>query len=380
MTFFVPGGWRNALPGSVSQPLQVGAAAAGALSGLSRYVPRMPRRRFRGGGLARGRRYYRAAQRLGRQARQMRGRRFARSGVGVTFEDDRKTIYRRKRMPFRKRKAWRNFNRKVKTVAEKNLGTRTVVFNTSFDFINANAGEQVVGYCALYGLESPNTFLNDLKYISNLENRGNPTQALGITVDDNTKFFFHSGILDITMRNISGDTGSEETLISWMTLETDVYEIVFSRRAVSGSTNYDNIEGLFSASLEPVIDDNNAVGEVVVTLDDRGATPWDFPSILSRYGMKILKKTKYFIRSGQTATYQIRDPKRRVAPTQSISTTDAGFNKPGWTRHVLIIAKSVPSQNPLGVNVREILRVGMTRKYTYKIEGANEPRSLYVQG
>ena len=55
------------------------------------------------------------------------------SGLGVTQQHDRRMVYRKRRMSRRLKRRWRNFSRKVLSVSEKDLGSRTVVRN---DLIN----------------------------------------------------------------------------------------------------------------------------------------------------------------------------------------------------------------------------------------------------
>lgn len=86
-----------------------------------------------------------------------------------------------------------------------------------------------------------------------------------------------------------------------------------------------------------------------------------------------------FIRNGQTATYQMRDPRRRVF-TRGYMRETYGPNIPGKTRHLLIVAKSIPGFNVASTGddtIQERMDVGITRKYLYKIEGVNECRDQY---
>ena len=115
-------------------------------------------------------------------------------------------------------------------------------------------------------------------------------------------------------------------------------------------------------------------------LNDRGITPFDVTFALARGKCKIWKKTKMFIRNGQTATYQYRDPKRRVW-SQNYMDAGIGCNMPKATHWILIIAKAVPGitvGSTGGTTTRERLTIGLTRKYLYKIEGANDDRTEYV--
>lgn len=130
------------------------------------------------------------------------------SGQGVTDQFDRKLIYKKKRMPKRKKSKWVSFKKKVNAVAEKELGTRTIVFNKLFIRENTVVNQQALFACGLYTQESTgagNEYLGDLSYIQAFENAGDPTAAAGETTDLTTKYIFQSGILDMTIRNTSHD-------------------------------------------------------------------------------------------------------------------------------------------------------------------------------
>ena len=137
------------------------------------------------------------------------GSRYVHGGQGISTQHDVSRVYRKKRMPRRKRKRWTRFIRKVDAVAERNLGSRTVVFNVTTSWTNQVAGLQDVGYCALYPASSPTasggvTIMNDLAQIGTFENVNlNPTAADGSTIWASTKIIFKSAVLDITFRNAS---------------------------------------------------------------------------------------------------------------------------------------------------------------------------------
>lgn len=316
------------------------------------------------------------------QRRFRQGRRIRRpvnvGGRGVTSEHDRQFIYRKKSMPSYKKRQWRRFKGKVHAVAEKSLGSRTVVFNKKgLVFSNTTLNDQLVGSVALYPYDSPTQdHLQDLKLISGYENAGDPTAASGINVQDSTKFIFQSAVLDITIRNTSDF--NNEALNGEATLEVDIYECTANRYFRDGTAASGNLQDFFG----------NAAGDMeeiggagtALSILKRGATPFDITYALSRGKIKILKKTKMFIRNSQTATYQYRDPKRRVF-SQDFMENGIGPNMRKNTHWILIIAKVVPGITvgaTAGGETRERLTIGCTRKYFYKIEGANDDRTRFV--
>lgn len=301
------------------------------------------------------------------------------SGRGVTFEHDRQRIYRKKRMPWKKKRRWRRFIRKVNAVDERELGTRTVVNNKTVTPVNVTLpNTQHVFGVTLYGQESSDSFNNDLRNIQTLENTADPTSAAGVNIGSGTKFMFHSGVLDMTIRNVTqvyNDVGVP-SLSTDGTLEIDVYEITSGVQwDFNGAAIGEIVDAFTDGSGETKVLNGGTNG---VDISDRGATPWDIPQTLSKYRMKIMKKTKFRISVGNTFTYQVRDPRRRVTVKSRLA-ENIGANKPGWTKHLMFIAKLVPGLT-LGTNEGEYgirLSYGITRKYMYKIEGANQPRDRY---
>jgi len=314
--------------------------------------------------------------------RRMKGpmkRKFASSGQGITTQHDARRIYRKRRMPRRFRKRWKRFSFKVHAVSEKDLGSRTVLFNKSQQFSNQTAGNHGLGYCSIYSANGiGDSFMQDLASISGLENTGNPTAAAGATLNDTTKFLFKSAVMDITVRNTSGENVSGDVVASSLAiLEVDVYEILSGKRWSSTVATYSDVTSALGAGATQTLNIGGA--GTGITIQARGATPWDLPQSLSFWRMKILKKQKYFLANQSTFTYQIRDPRRRVKDQESMETCEGG-NMPGWSRHILIIFKLVPG---LAVSANsgdytESITVGMTRKYLYKVEGFNEDRDRYL--
>jgi len=335
------------------------------------------RRRFgpgRGYTGLRGSRGYRTSRAAGTK---MAG---VRSGQGVTVQHDARTIYRKSRMPRRKRKMWRAFSRKVHAVAEQDLGTRTVVLNRSITFNNDVAANHGIAYLSLYSANGiGDTWMQDLNTISGLENvNANPTAAAGETVQESTKFIFKSAILDVTFRNTSGYNSGENIVAApEAKLEVDVYEFLSSREWGDTIANYSDITAALAVG--STVAENLGGAGTGITLPLRGVTPWDLPYALGYWRLKIIKKTKYFLNNLDTFTYQIRDPKRRVITQRKMDTIDGG-NLPKWSRHVLVIFKLTPGLNVSSADndYTERLAVGMTRKYFYKIEGSNDDRDRYL--
>lgn len=339
--------------------------------GLQYRMQRGGTRSWTGPNLARrtmaARRTFARSQTLTRNRRQT-------SGIGITTQHDERRIYRRKRMPRRMRRRWKRFKNKVLAVSEKDLGTRTILFNAKYSFSNTDPALHIFEAPALYSNSSTTLYLNDLDTIQNTE-AGIWTPATGANVEKSSKFIFKSAILDITFRNASTNNGSPDSRAK---LETDIYEIIVNGVTDDSSGTYVKLNGLFQ-SAETDTQNIGGAGNGIL-YNQRGSTPWDFPAALSKWKIKILKKTKFMTPNGDTFTYQVRDPRRKVASKVSLDLAN-GCNKQGWTRFILVISKLVPGLTVGAVGAadvyQEILDVGITRKYFYKIEGISEDRDRY---
>lgn len=307
------------------------------------------------------------------------------SGLGVTGQYDRKLVYLKKSMPRFKKSRWRKFTNQVHAVAEKELGNNTVLFNTAITATNVVDGKQVVQTLSLYS-QNGTTANQDLYYLSNLGNYGNPTLTDGISLSASTKYIFQSAILDVTLQNASQYTDGSGLITnpSQARMECDVYECYVRKEANFGSTAVNSFEALLqynASSYDRLIKDGNTAPSANQVLpDSRGATPWECATSLGIFGVKIMKKTKFMLSQGETVTYQVRDPKRHTVEESKIFKM-IGFNHPRLTKVIFIVAKLTPQCTPIGItpnSYQEILKIGASRKYFYKYEGQNEDRTLYV--
>lgn len=303
-----------------------------------------------------------------------------RSGQGVTTQHDRRNIYVKTRQPSFKRRRWGRFVKKVQAVAERDLGTRTVVMNKAIAYTNTTATAQLVGAAYLYGQRGlASDAAQDLFLIGSLENTGDPSAAAGITTWGSTKLMFQSAVLDLTLRNASTFIGAGPITVpaSEAKMELDVYELSVSKATEETGATYTSIQSLLADNNSEITPIGGAGTELIYTM--RGSTPWDQTYSLARWGIRIWKKTKFFINNQDTITYQVRDPRRHTLTRDDCVSSD-GFNRRGWTRILLFVGKLVPGlQVGSELNTyQERIEIGLTRKYMYKVEGANDDRASYI--
>lgn len=318
------------------------------------------------GGLYRGfRQFTQLRNRMrGGQSRTITTRRGVLSGQGVTNQYDKKLVYRKRRMPRYKKRRWIKYCKKVNAVAEKDLGTKTVVFSDAVQTSNSTDANNGLSFAYLYGAVSGTAYINDLNSIVDAENALSGANATG-------KLLFQSGVLDVTIQNSS----YYNTNVEGGTLELDIYELTGSKRFLDGSSGRD-ILGVFSqaASITPAV--GGAPLTTSLALTNRGVTPFDLPQAMTEYGIKIWKKTKFILSFGQACTYQVRDPRRHVVDKAAID-RQLGSNWPGMTRILLIVFKLLPYDISRTAPVAQIT-MGVTRKYMYKVAEKDGDVDAYV--
>lgn len=273
------------------------------------------------------------------------------SGIGVTSQHDSRLVYRKKRMPRRKRKAWTKFSRKVHAVFEKQLGTKTIVFNDSVSVSPASTAVQTWNLYLLYG-KNGDVAASSAIGIADLQGLVQRLSgSTSLTTTSNEKYKLSTAVLDTTYTNTDSLGKS---------IELDIYEVYF-RKEVSDST-----PGRTMTTAE------SATGTVTtgtsLTMTSRGVTPFDLPLFISQTGMVITKKTKYFLGAGNSITYQIRDTKNRTVTKYDILDYGVGSDdnaihagswiQPNMTKGVFAVWKTVA-----GVTGNGTLSVGATRKY-----------------
>lgn len=274
-------------------------------------------------------------------------RRRRRGGVLTTNQYDKKVQYVKKRMPYRKRKRWVKFTKKVRAVLEKTLGTNTQILNSTLaSTIAAGSDNQNWMVLHLYGRNgnsTPNVELgcNDLNYMISNDTR------IGSNI------IFKSAVLDATLVN-SGSIG----------LEVDVYQIMYR-----DETKYLNFGGILATALGGT----GVIGTsgTNINLSTRGATLFDLPVLIKMGKITILKKTKIFLPAGNTSTFQMRDAKQyKIDKTNTVSDSDGYLMNP-LTQSVVIVYKKLAGQSATAA----ALTVGCTRKYSYCINEDDSDRA-----
>lgn len=299
---------------------------------------------------------------------------------GVTTQHDSKTQYRRRRAPRRVRRRARRAMRRFIARNMKLVGTRQYLANTS-GTVSSAVGKQAWDSFILYGY-GPSVGAADARGYNDINALVANDTMLSNTVNDpsnrfsggNTRCYFDTGIFDITFQNNTNVTIGGVN--QGAGVEMDLYEFIVTRKidaadasnGANGITYHNFISNMYG-------NDNLRQGAGLFQIDpqNRGATPFEFGTQLYQAGIKITKKTKYFVPFGNTVTYQMRDSRNH-----EFSTRDMANNaQPGTTfsRGIFVIAKILPASqaaDPTGV---VNIAFGCTRKYKYKVFSSAPDRS-----
>lgn len=309
------------------------------------------------------------------------------SGQGVTAQYDRKVVYTKKTMPRAKRKRWVSFLRKNIAADMKWLGTKTFLFNHTIQGV-IGPGAQDIRCVHLYGQNASagsvaNTQVAEIGFRDLQRLADSIVVTPGDTVRGgvpSSKAIFGSAILDVTFYcapngRISTDPTTPQG--GGLPMEVDVYEIVYRKDTKDPAV--EGVRRMYELGLpnQDAAQPDTAGSPTFLT---RGWTPFDAPQVLSQYGVKILKKTKFVLSVGQSATYQVRDPKNRIFDVQDMR-QNKGFARKGYTRTLIFLYKVLPgSQADPGIAESGRIVIGATRKYMYKMSrsGSSDQSNFFT--
>lgn len=269
-----------------------------------------------------------------------------RTGQGITEQFDRKLIYRYKRMPRYKKRRWVKSKRRFTAHLASAVGTRRVIFNDAITNTITNVQQGFISTALLGYRGAPDdvgfrTGFNDISRIVNNDQTGGQIN-LGLS----GQLLITSAVLDTTFHN----TGDKK-------LEVDAYEIYATSNKPADTPDLANLLNDYNL-ITP-----DGVG-VSPNLQQRGVTPFECPR-LAPNGLKIMKKTKYFVGSGEVFTYQMRDPRNHWMSLRGLNEGDLGNTafKGGMTKCLLLVIKQVAGSGSGSSG----FTWGTTRIYRYKV-------------
>lgn len=268
----------------------------------------------------------------------------------VTSEHDFKTRYRKRRMPRRKRKAWKRFSRKVRAVLYSNLGLRVAkvvspgyiwaaVDTTTFYSANLYPTSGIASTVGTLATTSGTGNYDDLLKIFAREN----SSASVIKAGD--KFMFQSACLDVLLTNL----GSTPTIIEcyyWQANDT------LGDLAAEDSLEELYTNGFTSGHMTGI------GGGTALSATAPGTTPFNNPAFC--HFVKIIKKTQILLSPSATTTLQLRDPKNHRLTGEAI--TQSAIRR-GLTRGIFFQFYGAPTSANSYSSAS--LKIFTTRIYNY---------------
>lgn len=296
---------------------------------------------------------------------------------GTTTQHDHKTIYRSKKMPYRKKKKWVKFVKRVKAVEISDRAKQTILINT-VTTADAAASAQAWMETHLYPVNGNIPGTRDMDIIQEDINTyttkivGGTTSNVQASMetavfttrssreDTRKELLMASGTLDVTYTN-TGTFG----------IELDMYTVSYPRQSQGTNGSFLSAVADNPTYVSPIPVDNagTIVDSAAISYLNRGVTLFDVPYGMSRTGAKIVKKEKFFIAPGNSITKNIRDPKnhnfRRTTP-------DTVYQYKNLTQSLVVCVKNIATTGTAQLTQKS------TRSYKYTYEGQSSPYNRYV--
>lgn len=301
----------------------------------------------------------------GRTKTQMASRQNA-APAPITGESDYRGVYKKRRMPARKRKNWVKFTKKVSAVLSAKLNTQCYVVVLGGES-TAAANKQNVIWNSLYGCNG-DQYTDDVRRLCERVN-GSGVQ----TADLNRRIVCTGALFELSLVNVtpSGTATAQAppvaTEVVAGTAYIDCYYWRCSRdcpnagSANPGGYGVGNVTDLFTAGLAQLTS-TAPVGGSPLDILDYGVTPFQSP-VFSRF-CQVWKKTRIKLAPGGTAQLELRDAKNHWMNWQyhSNKTLDKTM-----TQGIFIIVYGVPSAgtNTIATPVR--VRWSLNKNYSYKV-------------
>lgn len=310
----------------------------------------------------------------------------------VTFQKDSKLEYSYKKMPKRKKRAWKKFTTRVKSVEASTRGTQQLVINHSFTttispFPDVTTGNRFQGISEvnLYsvGNDSASGGRDKDLILNEISNYKETKSALGVE----TPFFgtnelsrigvmMNMARIDITYTN-TGDVALEFDFytIVHKNVPPTKYDVPTTTTGFASLEDAQDTYNLFRAQklyYEIAGAASDAVGSNV-SLKWRGITPFQTWGIIKYTGAKILNKTKVLVSPGQSLTRSYTDPRHRTI--RAHSTNDQSRYDKDTTTY-LAIAKF--RDTGAGPTPAPSFTTGYTKTYQWTVEGEKNARQTYI--
>lgn len=231
----------------------------------------------------------------------------------MTSQKDSRLMYRKKRMPARRRKAWKRFKRKVTAVQISNTNIQVAV-EQQVCILPAIVNQSSAQFHGMYGIAgNPGSTgftgagppgqgqLNDIAKIFAAKYAGAKYRRL----------LFASACLDVHVKG----TGSSSFIL-------EVYEIEARKDYTALSSAYDTVEEIYYNGFADYGPLGTAPGATGSSL---GTTPFHCKAFCQAF--KITKKYRVQGSAGETISFQMRDPRNHMIDGNMIANPQIMWKK-----------------------------------------------------
>lgn len=261
----------------------------------------------------------------------------------VTAHYDSRIVYRKRRMPYRKKKQWIRTKRQVNAVLNGRLATNVLLarnFNSSV--FNSESRKQNAFGITLNGLA-------DLENVAGRVASLQPDNSILPTVGNigRQKFVIVGSMTTVLMRNISEVTAVVD--VYYWTTKRDVPLAEFS-----------DINQLWSLGFGYNVA-NFPIGGSTLIHTDLGVTPWANPGM--RRFLRIYQKRRIRLGAGADTELTLRTAKSYYSPGQQFM--DQKSLSRGYTQGMLIVFHGMPGAESSAEPIS--LAVTQTSTHYYKV-------------
>lgn len=282
------------------------------------------------------------------QARQKRP--LQQADAPMTSQRDTRLMYRKKRMPYRKRKQWTSFKRKVTAVQISNTTLQTVV-RQQVMYVTCAANRSSKAACTIYGMNgnggSEGT-TGTTSGIGQIDDMADIINAkYGTTSGPQKKLLFASACLDVHVYGFGSGPGILE-----------VYEIVARKDFTPALATYDSPEDLYDQGYLDI-----ATVGTTATSGTLGTTPFNCRLFCQHF--KITKKYRVQYSQGETLSFQMRDPGNHFISGNILGKPSLGWKK-GVTKGYFFQLYGSPSTTATNFTIPAEVRITAIKSYTYR--------------
>lgn len=308
------------------------------------------------------------------------------SGGTVTFQNDSKVQYKRKRKSRKSRKSWKKFSSKVKAVEAAGRGKQQLVINEAINspVTETNPRTQGISEVNLYSVNADvvggrdkDNILNEISnYRTFMDVTGSERPNFDLDRENELSRIpvrMHGASIDISYTN-TGDN----------VLEVDLYTLKHRRTqaiiggSVTGIPSLEAAQTIYNQSVGERLYEHNKLSGVVagrsewgaeVRLNFRGVSPFQTPGLMKYTGATILNKTKILISPGNTVTRRYSNNKHMTIYPHTQDDKHR-YDKDTTTYLALIKPRAAGGFNNL--------QTSYTKNYSWTVEGMKTPRASYL--